>query len=563
VVGGKLSRRVFLLTLSALVPVVVILFYNLYEIRSAKEQEIHEDALRAANLASLEMQRIIGGVHNLLTAIAAAPVVRNGDRAGCQDYLARLGAELPQFSGIAVVDDNGVILCRQEEAGVGLSLVDRHYFREARETRRFVVGEYAIGRISKSAMVPLVLPFADESGTFGAVIGALSLDWLGQRLRERDYAQSSALTIADREGVILAREPFPERFVGTRIPAPFVSLVKAEQPGTMVVDSQDGTRRVLGYYPPVASGSGLYISAGISTASAYAAVRNALWVGLAGTLISLVLSFFLAWMTSRRLIQRPVSRLVETIRAWRAGDVSARTGMGEAGGEFGIVGQAIDGFLDELAEARQSRVLAEQQRQLLMGELDHRVRNLLATVQSVARQTFRDHVDPETAAETFSRRLAAMGDAHTLLRREDWQAAGMRSIVEVATQPFSDEDRTQISIDGPDIPVWSKAVLSLSMALHELATNASKYGALSRSEGRVSIRWAVEGDRVVMVWRETGGPEVKAQPSRQGFGSRMIERVLAYQLAATVAMDFAPSGLVCTVSIPIDQLRGETMAAAS
>ena len=212
---GKLSRRLFFLTLVALIPVAIVLFYNLYSIRVAKEAEVHLEALRAGQLASLEIQRIVSGAENVLIALSAAPVIQRQDAAGCQKYLARVGASLPQFSGIAVVDTSGRIICRQTPDGVGSMLGDRPYFREVMKTRTFFVGEYSTGRISEQAMLPLALPVkGDDGNILGVVIGALSLDWLGQRLGERDFSRKSALTVADRAGTIIARIPDPEKFVG-------------------------------------------------------------------------------------------------------------------------------------------------------------------------------------------------------------------------------------------------------------------------------------------------------------------------------------------------------------
>lgn len=557
---GKLSRRLFLLTLVALLPAAIVLFYNLYSIRQAKETEIRDEAVRAGQFGALELQRIVSGAENVLIALAASPAIQQFNGSDCTAYLRRVAARLPQFLGIAVADGQGLIVCRPKP-GASTTIGDRPYFKEVLKTRDFVVGEYTVSRISHQAILPLAMPVRDDQGKVaGVIVGALNLDWLGQRLAERKFARNSALTVTDRTGTIIARVPNVEKYLGTKVGAQYLNLVTADQPGTLRARGRDGIERIFGYYPASSIATGMFISAGISVDDAYGPIRRVSWISLLATLVSLLLSFVLAWLTSRELIRRPVGRLIATIRNWRGGDEAARTGMSESSGEFGVVGKAIDDFLCELVAARQAAMQAQAQRELLVHELDHRIKNLLATVQSLARQTFKDTARPEEAVAGFTRRLAAMSEAHGLLMKDNWQSAGMRDVVLAATLPFTNEAKPQFAIAGPDLELKAKAVLSLSMALHELCTNAVKYGALKGSDGRVEIDWAVDrGDRpedgvLRFNWVEKGGPAVVA-PQKFGFGSKMIERVLGYELEATVETRYAETGVICTLVAPLDRIR--------
>jgi two-component sensor histidine kinase len=567
---GKLSRRLFLLTLVALIPAAIVLFYNLYSIQAANEEEVHADALRAGQLGSLEIQRIVNGAENVLIALSAAPVILKGDDESCRAYVRRAGARLPQFSGIVVADAQGIVTCRQAAEGAAMSLADKPYFREALRTGGFVAGEYSIGRISNEAMLPLALPIKGDDGkAVGVIVGGLSLNWLGQRLRERNFAENSTLTVTDRGGTILARAPTPGNFVGATVSDRVLHFVNAARPGTFKATGRDGIERIIGYYPVSAETAGLFVTAGISTDEAYGTVRRASWIGLVVTLASLLLSFLLAWLTSTELVRRPVGKLIATIESWRSGDEAARTGMSERTGEFGVVGKAIDDFLGELVAARQGAAKAEAQRELLVRELDHRIKNLLATVQSLARQTFKDAARLDDVLPGFTRRLAAMSEAHGLLMKDNWQSAGMRDLVAAATSPFTNEAAPQFVVSGLDFQVKAKAVLSLSMALHELCTNAIKYGALKSSEGRVQIDWVIgrddarpAGDIFRLTWTEKGGPSVGA-PEKFGFGSRMIERVLGYELEATVETRYLETGVTCVIVAPLERIRAERSYAVS
>jgi two-component sensor histidine kinase len=242
-----------------------------------------------------------------------------------------------------------------------------------------------------------------------------------------------------------------------------------------------------------------------------------------------------------------VVRLLDTIKAWRAGDHGARTGMKAGRGEFHQVGQAVDLMLDELGERQAAQQEAEQHRDLLARELDHRVKNLLATVQALARQTFRDADIARAPLEAFYGRLAVMSDAHKLLTGQHSESADIAAVIHTAVRPFAEHDGQRFALAGAPLELHAKAALSLAMAMHELCTNAAKYGALSNETGRVAIGWALtEGHQIVITWRESGGPTV-SEPTGRGFGSRMIERALAADLGATVTFAYAPEGLICTI----------------
>lgn len=550
-----------MLVLAAALPLAAILFFNLYSIREAKEREVHEEAFRMGQLAALEMQRVLGGIEDTLLSIAAAPAVQSLDPVACNQYIVRIGGRLDQFAGIAVLDAQGIIRCRQEPKGIGVSLADRPYVVEAMKGG-FAVGEYTVGRVSSRKVLPVAVPIKDDkAAVIGVVAASLDLDWLDRKVRERTFAVDSNLTIADRNGVILARHPDPERFVGTAIPRQYQSLVHADKPGTLELMSQDGTKRILAYFPPAANQQGLYISAGISTAEEYAAVNSALYYGITVTTAATLGALIFASTMGRYSIRRPVEHLLRTVEAWRGHDEQARTGMAADGGEFGRLGAAIDAYMDELVIARTQRQKDEEQRTLLTQELDHRVKNLLATVQAVARQTFRStSVDPASFA-MFNQRLAAIGEAHALLMKGGWQSASLLDIVNTAIRPFNTSEPSRFTVSGPELVLHSRAALGLGMVLHELSTNAVKYGALSDDAGHVHIWWETTtvGDAASLFfeWRETGGPTV-IPPENKGFGSTMIERMLGSQIGGKVEMAYEVTGAVFRVTVPVKNVELET-----
>lgn len=195
----------------------------------------------------------------------------------------------------------------------------------------------------------------------------------------------------------------------------------------------------------------------------------------------------------------------------------------------------------------------EQHLRLLMRELTHRSKNLLAVIQAMARQTARHAGSIDDFVEIFSARLQALARSHDLLVQEGWHGASLTDMVRSQLGHHIDRENSQVSVEGPDIFLKPEAAQNIGLALHELSTNAAKYGALSVPTGHVSIVWArrpVEaGGGFELSWTESGGPPVE-QPRGRGFGSLVIERNLSRALDGTVELDFAPSGLSCHVTVP-------------
>lgn len=196
---------------------------------------------------------------------------------------------------------------------------------------------------------------------------------------------------------------------------------------------------------------------------------------------------------------------------------------------------------------------AEERRNVLINELNHRVKNTLATVQSLAMQTLRSTERSADARELFDSRLAALSRAHDVLTDESWEGADLREVVNRAIAPFQTGER-RLTIEGPAVRLSPKQALALSMALHELATNASKYGALSADAGHVRVAWKTSTDdntiKLDLTWTEQGGPPV-ARPKRKGFGTRLIEQNLANDLDGEVSVEYRSSGVVAGISSPL------------
>ena len=211
------------------------------------------------------------------------------------------------------------------------------------------------------------------------------------------------------------------------------------------------------------------------------------------------------------------------------------------------------GFAVERHRSAAAQQQAEEQRTLLINELNHRVKNTLATVQSLAMQTLRNTERSEDARPLFDARLTALARAHDLLTAQNWDGAGLREVLARALSPFRTDERRIVML-GPEVRISPKQALAFSIALHELATNAAKYGALSTQRGSVELIWSVsdgkDGQVLHVIWTEKNGPPVGA-PTRAGFGTRLIERGLAHELGGTTHIDYRADGVVATISSPL------------
>lgn len=670
-----LTNRLFLLVAIALLPAVAIQGYNEFDLRRSREAEVRGQALQQAQLAASELDQIIGGVASVLTAVAEVPSVLALDRGQCGTFLRDLQREVPHLLSIGVINLEGRVACLHDNSPSDVNVADRPYFRSAIATGGLVVGDYTDGRVAQRPVLPIARPIRDaDDRIVGVVAAALDLRWLSRHLAERSLPEGDSVTVADRNGIIIARAPQPERFVGTTIPEAFRHLLTAPAPGSLEVTSQDGTRRVLGYIP-VQSGPivGLYVSAGLAADQAFATIDRATERGAALIALGLIGALLAAWIVGRRFFLQPMTSLLAAARRWRTGDFTARAGLSDRSGEFSALGQEFDrmaaeiarreaerdralgtaqesearlravveslpfefwvidrdgryvlqnpvsraswgdrigqrpeetdtppallaGWLDnnrralagEIVRAEQSwrsddeirhvekiiapilagsRVLgavglnidvterhqAQERQRLLVAELNHRVRNMLATVGAIVRLTLTDGRPLDDARDALRDRLDALASTYDLLTASDWRGALISVIATDALRPFG----TRARIDGADVMLTPQAAQTIGIILHELATNAAKYGALSTNAGRVDLTIAIadatEGARLQIVWTESSGPSVAA-PVRRGLGRSVIEDLAVRQLKATAQVEFRPEGLVYRLDAPLGAL---------
>jgi two-component sensor histidine kinase len=205
--------------------------------------------------------------------------------------------------------------------------------------------------------------------------------------------------------------------------------------------------------------------------------------------------------------------------------------------------------LRRITEAARERKLATERDQLLMAELDHRVKNTLANIEALVMQTSLSADSLSGFVAGLASRIQSMAKAHSLLSQSRWEGVAINNLLMEELEPYI-SGHPAFDIAGPNLVLTSKSALALSLAVHELATNAGKYGALSAPDGRISIHWALtEHGGLELTWTESGGPRVNP-PKRRGFGSMLIERALAMETDGTATLSYLPGGVVCHVTLP-------------
>jgi len=220
-------------------------------------------------------------------------------------------------------------------------------------------------------------------------------------------------------------------------------------------------------------------------------------------------------------------------------------------------GEVVQHFFSFVDLTKHKRAQAHDD--MLINELNHRVKNTLATVQSIVWQALRKSTDAKVIGDSVQGRLSALSRSHDLLTRENWTGGGLLDIVIDALEPFgvSGALAERLVISGDNIRLSPKVTLALGIAFNELGTNAMKYGAFSNEAGSIEVTWTAvpspNGDRLILNWKEKGGPPV-SPPARKGFGLQVIERGLAQELDGSVILDFQATGLICTLDFPT--LRG-------
>jgi two-component sensor histidine kinase len=422
----------------------------------------------------------------------------------------------------------------------------RPYFRRALETKSLVVSELLTGQLSGRRLIALAQPTLDDRGAVETVL-ILTLDpkTMSDLLAGVPLLQDATIGVLDKAGRRVARVPFDAAMIGQAPSVPgLAKRLSSVADAGFVQESDDGVARFYGFAHS-AKAADLVAYVGLARDAVFAA-EDRLFIRRIALLVSaFALAALAAFWFGSYAVRRPIMKLRRAMQRVAAGDLAARA---EVASGIEELAELAASFNDMAAKRRH----AEGQQRILLSELNHRMKNSFAAIRSIAAQTLSHANDEEEFRRAFEGRLAALSSASTLLATGDWQAADLRDLVEATLKPFRTD--ANLRLRGPRVTLASQVALTLGLVLHELATNAAKYGAFALPEGRVEIAWGMQGapeePRLILDWTEQGGPHV-AEPERRGFGRSLIERSVAYELDGSAELTFAPAGVRCHIEMPL------------
>jgi two-component sensor histidine kinase len=364
-------------------------------------------------------------------------------------------------------------------------------------TRQPAYSNLFVGAVKKKPIVTVEVPLIKNGEVAYVISFSPPLETFQHIIEKQRPNLDWTLSIFDGEGTNLARVPNPDDTIGKRAsPTLFAEMFRADE-ATLTTVTLEGVPLITSF------------------------TRSALT----------------GWTVAGGI---PESSLVRPL--WRSLAITSAIG-----GILLLIGLAF--------AVRMATTIArgEMLHDLLVEELNHRVKNTLAILQSIAAQTFRSASRPER--DKFEGRLRALAEAHNLLSTEKWQGSDLHEVVGRVLQPYLLANLDRVRMSGPKVPLAPRLAVVLSMILHEIATNAAKYGALSNDSGTVTLEWETFEENAArklrLIWTETGGPPVTA-PVHRGFGSRLIERSARDQLGGEATVDFLPRGVVCTLTVGLD-----------
>lgn len=496
-----LPVRLVLLVAGTTLPLIIfavgLVFYNYEQDRRGAAQRVVETVRSIRLVLDAEMQRMTGG----LQVLSLTNVLRARDF----DRFRRIAAGFLDQYG-----KDGVVLVADREGRQLFSSVTADTASlPPRNNRDIVEKVFATGAprysnlfidaVKKQLIVTVEVPVVHDGEVIFDISFSPPISIFQGIIEKQRPSQDWTISIFDRAGINFARIPNPQDTIGKRAsPTLYAAMFRAEE-ATLPTVSLEGMPLITSFAR--SSLTGWTVAAGISEASLVGPLwRNLAITSVIGGILLLIGLFFAVRMAT--------------------------------------------------AIAR-----GEMLHDLLIEELNHRVKNTLAILQSIATQTFRSASRAER--EKFEGRLGALAEAHNLLSQEKWQGSKLRDVIDRVLQPYLLSAPERLRMSGPDVPLSPRLAVVLSMIVHEIATNAAKYGALSNDTGKIALDWEVMTEnakpKLRLIWTESGGPHVTA-PVQRGFGSRLIERSARDQLGGEATVDFLPHGVVYTVSCTLENV---------
>jgi two-component sensor histidine kinase len=402
----------------------------------------------------------------------------------------------------------------------------------------YLISDVVMGQSAQKPVVGVLVPVTRAGRPVEDVIVAINTDKMGEIMRSNELPEGWLNGVIDRNGNFVARNIDHARLVGQPASEGWRKAAKERPEGFFVTTSLEG-ETVYTYFinSPL---TGWSIAVGAPRSALWAPILRSIWQMAAFVAGLIALSVILALWVGRR-IAAPMNSLEQAAVALIHGEKLSlsRTGVRE-------VDQAFDAFEISAAELLER----DRRQQILVGELGHRIKNILAIIQATARLSSYPAENLTDYLQKFEQRLMGISRTHDLLLQGSWKGAQLKDIIMGELSVFEAELAQRVKVSGPPVEFPPSLTWSMNLVAHELATNAAKYGALSLPEGVIDVSWALEttadGERLTLHWRERGGPAVRP-PTRTGFGSTLVKRIIESELSGRAQFEYPVDGFKCTL----------------
>lgn len=536
----------FLLIIVTIIPAIAISTVLLHRNDMAQREVVNTLAEAMAGSIAEAVDRELSGMMTTLRVLSTSPALAEEDYG---DFYERARSALAGTGTYLILldEDLGQILNTRVPFGTELGKTSHPQSAlEALQTRTGTISGVFFGQTSGKWVFNVILPYIPEGDEGEKVLimtrNAESLtDSLSQQMLRGGWNAS----LVDAQGTVLASS-----FMASNTGQPFFLELPKSTGSPMTVYPRSEAERT----PHVAivdesNYSGWRVVVWAPTASIEEPVRRSLRMLFIANFLTIAIGFGAAWLLGRQ-IAGPVRRLARDAR---------RLGAGESVEAVAYPIAEVATVSTALAEAARDRKKAENDIRLLMREVAHRSKNQLTVVSSMAKQTARSARTLKGFQDAFQKRLFGLARSTDLLIAGGAAGVELRELLLAQIEPFRPENEKQLSVSGPAFRLSNQAAQTIGLAAHELSTNASKYGAFASPEGKLSLTWTIDDEYLTINWKEQG-LTLRRRPTRRGFGTEIIERMVGGTLDAEITRNFRRTGLECIFKIPLERVRAERTA---
>jgi two-component sensor histidine kinase len=546
--------------LAAVLPILAFTSFLLIWQVDQRQRAVEQGMADTASALASAVDQQIHVWRAVLNALAASPALATGDLAS---FYFQASAVARQHDANFVLFDESLRQRMNTLVAYGQPLPGQLHDPDA-VRRVFATGEPQVrgplrGTPAKEWFIAVEVPVMGRGRVMYDLIMFFEPQVLSDLLFAQDLPAGRVAVITSAENKFVARSQDIAHYIGAQAAPPYIEAVSGRDSGIFEGRLRTGPSRIIAFHR--LREAPWTVAVAVSESALVAEPRRLFLVFAAFALFAVGAAAVLAWLFSRRVTE-PLAALASSADDVLRGNPTTLKPL--AIQEFEILRRALEktGEAARAAIAAQERAAAleanaellrknEERQRFLAREIDHRSKNLLAIVQSVVQLTRAE--DVETFSSAVSGRLMALAHAHSLLADSRWEGASLGQIIEDELAPYRTGDE-RIELKGPSVVLNPAAAQTMALALHELTTNAVKYGALSAPSGRLSVSWTIGSDAFVLEWKETGGPAIPGPPARRGFGTRLVTSTIESQLGGEISLHWLQQGLHAILSLPRTQL---------